>query len=296
LPYDGGIRSAAWVEDTMKAYRYALLILLWAPAAAAQSLSPEARQTAGIIGIVSTLDQFDKLRTAPPSLDTVVQKLVLQQQMTTALLDAVLDVDAVIVSIQREETQIQHVQNRLSMQRDRVVGLATLGSTIAGSGAGIIGNSLALSKKTTLAGNAVSVGSGVAATVLSLLAIRLERGGRGSIEVSPNMLARLLGRPSEDISLWPDDVWNFLNAVPAQGTRTQTRLESLKETWTLQGRISLQKSAASEAKIAFLTSSSAEARSLSLDNLFDRSTMLADTRAQVALMKRDLAELVKYLR
>jgi len=226
----------------------------------------------------------------------VVQKLALQQQMTTALLDAVLDVDAVIASIQREETQIQHVQNRLSMQRDRVVGLATLGSTISGSGVGIIGSSLALSKKTTLAGNAVSVGSGVAATVLSLLAIRLQRGGKGLIEVSPNMLARLLGRPSEDISLWPDDVWNFLNAVPAQGTRSQTRLESLKEIWTVQGRISLQNSAASEAKIAFLTSSSAEARGLSLDNLSDRSTMLADTRAQVALMKRDLAELVKYLR
>ena len=280
----------------MIAYRCVLLILLWAPAAAAQRLSPEARQTAGIIGIVSSLDQFDKLRTAPLSPDTVVQKLALQQQMTTALLDAVLDVDAVIASIQREETQIQHVQNRLSMRRDRVVGLATLGSTIAGSGVGIIGSSLALSKKTTLAGNAVSVGSGVAATVLSLLAIRLQRGGKGFIEVSPNMLARLLGRPSETISLWPDDVWNFLNAVPAQSTRTQTRLESLKDTWIMQGRISLQYSAASEAKVAFLTSSSAEARGLSLDNLSDRSTMLADTRAQVALMKRDLAELVKYLR
>ena len=280
----------------MKAYRCVCWILLLALPAAAQSLSPEARQTAGIIGIVSTLDQFDKLRTEPPSPDTVVQKLVLQQRMTTALLDAVLDVDAVIASIQSEETQIQHVQNRLSAQRDRVVGLATLGSIIAGSGVGIIGNSLALSKKTALAGNAVSVGSGVAATVLSLVAIRLARGGKESIEVSPNMLARLFDQPSDDISLWPEDVWNFLNAVPVQSTRTQTRLESLKDTWTMQGRISLRNSAASEAKIAFLTSSSAEPRRLSLDNLSDRSAMLADTRAQVALMKRDLAELLKYLR
>jgi hypothetical protein len=280
----------------MKAYRCVCWILLLALPAAAQSLSPEARQTAGIIGIVSTLDQFGKLRTEPPSPDTVVQKLVLQQQMTTALLDAVLDVDAVIASIQSEETQLQHVQNRLSSQRDRVVGLATLGSIIAGSGVGIIGNSLALSKKTALAGNAVSVGSGVAATVLSLVAIRLARGGKESIEVSPKMLARLLGRPSPDISLWPGDVWNFLNAVPVQSTRTRTRLESLKDTWTVQGRISLRNSAASEAKIAFLTSSSAEPRRLSLDNLSDRSAMLADTRAQVALMKRDLAELLKYLR
>jgi hypothetical protein len=221
-----------------------LLILSLAVPAAAQSLSPEARQTAGIIGIVSALDQFNKLRTQPPSTDTLVQRLALQQEIIEGLLDAEFDADAVIASIQREETQLQHVQNRLSSQRDRVVALVTLGSTIAGSGVGIIGNSLEFSKKTAVAGNAVSVGSGVAATALFLLAMRAQRGGKGFIEVGPNMLARLFDRPSDEVSVWQDDVWNFLNSVPAQGTRTQTRLESLKETWVAQGRISPQKSAA----------------------------------------------------
>jgi hypothetical protein len=279
----------------MKVSRWVLLIFALTPPVAAQSLSPEARQTAGIIGIVSTLDQFNKLRTEPPSTDTLVHRLALQQEIIEGLLDAEFDADAVIASIQREETQLQHIQNRLSSQRNRVVTLVTLGSTIAGSGVGIVGNSLAFSKKTAVAGNAVSVGSGVAATVLSLLAIRVQRGGKGFIEVGPNMLARLFNRPFDDLSVWPDNVWNFLNSVPARGTRTQTRLESLKETWVAQGRIRPQKSAASEAKIAFLTGSSSEARRLSLDDLSDRSAMLADTRAQVALMKRDLAELLRHL-
>jgi hypothetical protein len=56
----GGIRRAAWVEDTMKAYQCVCWILFSALSAAAQSLSPESRQTAGIIGITSTLDQFEK--------------------------------------------------------------------------------------------------------------------------------------------------------------------------------------------------------------------------------------------
>jgi len=294
LPRNAGIRHAPEVERTMKVCPWVLLIVALTPPAGAQLLSPEARQTAGIIGIVSTLDQLDKLRAEPPSTETVVHRLVLQQQITQDLLDAVLDVDGVIASIQREENQIQRVRDQLSSRRDHAVALATLGSTIAGSGVGIIGNSLAFSKKTAIAGNAVSVGSGVAATVLSLFAIRLQRGGKGSIDVGPNMLARLFDRPSEGISQWPDDVWNFLNSVPVEGTRTQTRLESMKEEWVMQGRISLQTSAASEAKIAFLTSSSANARRLG--DLSDRSAMLADTRAQVARMKRDLAELVKYLR
>ena len=72
--------------------------------------------------------------------------------------------------------------------------------------------------------------------------------------------------------------------------------KSLIENWTRQGRISSQSSPAAERKIEFLTSSFSERRRLSLNDLSDRSSMLADLRAQVALMKRDLADLARYLR
>jgi hypothetical protein len=152
------------------------------------------------------------------------------------------------------------------------------------------------SDRTAYAGDGVSVGSGAVSTILSLLSMRLQRGGKAPIEVAPNPLARPFGRPSERMSVWPDDVWAYLNSVPPGGVHSETRLESLIEDWTRQGRISSQASPAAERKIEFLTSSFSERRRLSLNDLSDRYSMLADLRAQVALMKRDLADLAHYLR
>lgn len=282
----------------MNLERALLLMSMLAPAVAAQSvaLSANAQQTAAIIGIKEIIDQFAEFRSQPPSTENTLRRLVLRQQITDAILETDLDVDATVSSIQREQTQLQVTRDYLSAQRDRLVGLTTAAATISGSGIGIVGSAMQFSDKTAYAGDGVSVGSGVASTILSLLSMRLQRGGKAPIEIAPNMLAHPFGRPSERVSAWPDDVWAYLNATPPSGVRHQTRLESLIEDWTRQGRISSQPSTATERKIEFLTSSFSERRRLSLNDLGDRFSMLADLSAQVALMKRDLAELAHYLR
>jgi len=259
-------------------------------------LSANAQQTAAIIGIREIIDQFAEFRSQPPSTENTLRRLVLRQQITDAILETDLDVDATVSSIQREQTQLQVTRDYLSAQRDRLVGLTTAAATISGSGIGIAGSAMQFSDKTAYAGDGVSIGSGVASTILSLLSMRLQRGGKAPIEIAPNMLAHPFGRPSESVSAWPDDVWAYLNATPPSGVRRQTRLESLIEDWTRQGRISSQASPATERKIEFLTSSFSERRRLGLSDLGDRFSMLADLSAQVALMKRDLAELAHYLR
>ena len=117
----------------MKSYQLLLVILVLTPASAAQSLPPEVRLTAGIIGVADTLDQLEALLTQPPSTETTIRGLVLRQHITEVLLEADLDVDAVVVSIQREEAQVEQAQDRLSSRRDRVVGLTNVASIVAGS-------------------------------------------------------------------------------------------------------------------------------------------------------------------
>lgn len=282
----------------MNLKRAVLLMSMWAPVAGAQAvvLSANAQQTAAIIGIREIIGQFAEFRAAPPSMESTLHKLLLRQQIAEALLESNLDVDAAVSSIQREQAQLQVTRDYLSAQRDRLVGLTTAAATISGSGIGIAGSAMQFSDKTAYAGDGVSVGSGVVSTVLSLLSMRLQRGGKAPLEVAPNMLARPFGRPSENVSAWPDDVWAYLNAAPPSGIRHQTRLESLIEDWTRQGHISSQASPATDRKIEFLTSSFSERRRLSLNDVSDRFSMLADLGAQVALMKRDLAELARYLR
>lgn len=283
-------------SHAMNFQRVVLLISVCAPTVIAQSaaLSAGARQIAGIIGITEIIDQFE----APgPS------RLYRQHSPQTDPSAADHRGDSRNGpecgrggSIQREQAQLEVTRNYLSAQRDRLVGLTTAAATITGSGIGIAGGGMQFSDRTAYAVDAVSVGSGAASTILSLLGLRLQRWGKAPIEVAPNMLARPFSRPSERLSAWPDDVWAYLNSVPPAGVRRETRLESLIEDWTRQGRISSQASPAAERKIEFLTSSFSERRWLSLNDLSDRYSMMADLRAQVALMKRDLADLAHYLR
>ncbi|MFN7993351.1 MAG: hypothetical protein U0Q18_07105 [Bryobacteraceae bacterium] len=257
------------------------------------TLSPEARQMAAILDITDVLRDFDALRSVTLSADTKLRRLMLREEITEAVIQASLDTDAAIASIQREQAQIQAATDSLSARRDRLVNLTTAAATIAGSGIGIAASAMQFNDRTAYAGDGVSIASGAAATILSLMAMRLQRGGRTHIEISPNMLARVFDRPSEAASVWPAGVWAYLNAAPASGVRNQPRLQSLIEQWTREGRIP---SASPDTKIAFLTSSFAENRRLSLSDLSDRAAMLGDLRAQIALMKRDIAVLLGYLR
>jgi hypothetical protein len=278
-------------------FRPVLLVLcVFAARAQSPALAPEQRQTAAIIGVASALDRSEALRSAPASTATTLDRLLLREEITEGILAASLDVDAVIASIQREQAQIQAAVDYLSGRRDRQVALATTAATISGGGIGIVGTAMQFNDRTAYAGDGVSIAAGAASTLLSLLSMRLQRGNSTHIDIAPNMLARAFGRPSETISVWPEDVWQYLNSVPAGGIRGQTRLESLIEDWTRQGHISSQAGPETDRKIALLTSPFSGNRKLNLNDLTDRSAMLADLRAQVALLKRDLSGLVDYLR
>ncbi len=110
------------------------------------------------------------------------------------------------------------------------------------------------------------------------------------------MLAPLFGRPSSQQTVYPAAVWAYLNSPPIGGVRHGSRIQLLLAQWTAQGLTGPAGSPAAQRKIAFLTSSFSERRRISLSDLSDRAEMLSDLRGQAGLMKRDLAELMNYLR
>jgi len=63
--------------------------------------------------------------------------------------------------------------------------------------------------------------------------------------------------------------------------------------WMQLGRIGPPDAPGSQKKIDLLTSRIAEHKRLSINLLADRSAMLADLRARVSLMNRDLRDLMK---
>jgi len=93
---------------------------------------------------------------------------VFREEITEAALQASLDTHAVIASIQREQAQIQAATDSLSARRDRLVNLTA---------------------------------AAAAATILSLIAMPLQRGGRPHVEIAPNMPAQVFDRPSAAVSV-----------------------------------------------------------------------------------------------
>jgi hypothetical protein len=206
-------------------------------------------------------------------------------------------VDGVLAELDNERAHLSELSAALQARRDRAVNLTNVAGLVTGSGIGIAVNAMQFRSSTANIGNGIGVGSGIASTVLSIVGIRLQRGPQQSVGRIPNMLAPLLGRQSALSSYYPQPVLEYLGNVPAgEGAEKGSRLQQLMADWQKFGRTGPAGSPKSEQKITRLTSSLDDKTKLSIDDLSDRFAMLTDVAGRVALMKRDLAELMLSVR
>jgi hypothetical protein len=221
------------------------------------------------------------------------EELTLRQQVTEAVTIALLDVDGVLAEIDYECAEVSELKDRLSSARDRKVNVLTLASLIAGTGSGVVGTAMQFSNPLAKAGDWISAAGGSAGVVLSILALR-QSGPDGILGVAPNMLAALFNRPLELRSQYPPEVLAFLNAAPATDPRVHVPWKNeLIAEWVKLGRIGAPDAPGSQAKIDKLASRIADHAKLSIDDLTDRKAMLMDLRSRLALMNRDLRDLMK---
>jgi hypothetical protein len=251
-------------------------------------------QVADIIGVKPLVERLRAVSTGcNPSSTTSIEALRLHQQITEAVLTASLDVDGVLAEIDYERAEILEVQALLSGRRDRAVNLLSLANIVAGTGSAIVGTAMQFSDRTAIAGDAVGVAGGAAGVILSVLGLR-QQGGKAYLGVAPNMLAPLFDRRPELRSRYPSDVLLYLETAPETDPRVHIpwRDELISE-WVQTGRIGPPNAPASQTKIDLVTSRIGEHKRLSLSLLADRSSMLLDLRSRVALMTRDLRDLMK---
>jgi hypothetical protein len=94
------------------------------------------------------------------------------------------------------------------------VNVLTLASISIGTGSGVAGTAMQFSGPLTKPGDWIQAVGGAGGVVLSILALR-QQGGEGSLGIAPNMLAPIFGRKPELRSVYPEDVWTYLNTTPA---------------------------------------------------------------------------------
>ncbi|HEY4378925.1 MAG TPA: hypothetical protein VGN01_01180 [Acidobacteriaceae bacterium] len=262
-------------------------------------LSKTADETAGSIGVTSLLGQ---LRTAQAqrTCDSAAgaEELALRQQLMESVVATSLDVDGVLAEIANERTDLSELRATLEARRDRTVGLLNAANLITGTGLGIAVNAMQFSTSTANLGDGIGVGSGIASTVLSIVGIRRQNGPQHGVGAVPNMLAPLFDAKPALNTYYPPEVLRYLQSVPpTEDAARGTRLDQLMAQWTRDGRLVPPGSPKRDQKVASLTASMNKSIKVSIGDLADRSAMLGDVSGRVALMKRDMAAMMRsYLR
>ncbi|MGH9584919.1 MAG: hypothetical protein ACRD4O_18515 [Bryobacteraceae bacterium] len=224
------------------------------------------------------------------------EDLSLREQITEAVIAASLEVDGVVAEIEDEQAQVQEVRVFLKARADHKVAIGNIANIIAVAGVGVVGNSLQLRQSTAQLGNIISVASAATGLGLQIYSQKVQSGGKRRLGVAPDMLAQIFDRPHEKESYYPPEVWTYLNTVPPDQHIDVTWKEQMIKEWVRLGRIKLSETPKAEEKIKDLTSSIETGTKVNMDQLEDRSAMLSDVRGRVALMKRDLSQLMRGIR
>jgi len=257
-------------------------------------LSPGAAEVAGLIHVLPLLERLGRLPEDERRAAMTLEALALREQILEGIIAASLEVDGVMAEIDSEMAQAREVRAYLESRRDRRIGVNTIANLVTGGGVGVFGQLLQI--KNSTAGNIVGAAAGGASTFLSVLALRQLQGGRQSLGIAPNMLAKLFDRKPEFHSDYPEAVWRYLNSPPPTDAGTESRRERLIREWISIGRVCPGCTAKAQSRIDLLTSGISAQRGQTIDLLADREVMLADLRSQLSLMKRDLGRLATALR
>lgn len=257
-----------------------------------------AEQVAAILGI-SDLVSNTRIMEAQTTHEcaSTVEELSMRQDILERVVEASFEVDGALAELENERARLTELSAASQARRDRAVNLTSIANLVTGTGLGIAVNAMQFSSSTANLGNGLGVGSGVGSTVLSIIWIREQRGPQHSVGRIPNMLAPLFARQPVLNSYYPQPVLEYLRSTPpGEGAESGSRLGQLMAEWRQVGRLGPPGSAQTEQKITQLTSSLDDKTKLSIDDLSDRIAMLGDVTGRVALMKRDLAELMLSVR
>jgi hypothetical protein len=259
--------------------------------------------------------------------------LFLRQDMTESILASSLEIDGFLAEVDSEVNHIQAVRNKLSDKRDTKLSLSNLGSNIATSG-GAVGSALQLGGDAAqTAGNWLSTVFGGGGSIFGFLGYFQQNGPSACFPAvsthcpklekpkpapanddpdvspacpntrdeaicdaydppgscSPSMLYAVL-YPHECNnrehmgfhSDYPRAIERYLDEPPPN--RPISRRKALIDSWGNQ-----------IAELRAGLSSNAEPRRLTISELDERANRLADLRATVYIMKRDLSRLAREL-
>ncbi|MBU6454031.1 MAG: hypothetical protein KGS72_19785 [Cyanobacteria bacterium REEB67] len=255
------------------------------------TLSLTGRDIAEQIGVVSLINEIidtkAQLRENP---SLALKHLELKQKLLQQILIASLMVRDTTARIDREIADMNRQSGVLQDKRDRAIKTNSVANIFGAGAINEIGQAGEM-KSNEIPGEIVELVGGGMIMALGGLSLYQQSGSKQPMHARPNMLAEVLNCPTDRETLYPAIVWNYLNRAPAGAGSIKTRLELLVEQWQKYGTIGPLKNAKNRKRFGALSNTMQSGR-LTLDLLGDRMDMLADVKAEVFQLDRDLLELL----
>lgn len=259
------------------------------------TMNASLRQVASIIGLLPVMEQITAMQAQfhnvvpTPSLEYLAKRqklLYLREKENQILSTANLEVNATRGFIESDMAHVAEAQAAMVEKRARVLRRNTIINFVSGGLTKITGYSIALAGPDTPT-NILEVVDGSVQCGLSGLTMKELHEENFLVKELPPRLAAL--NQSENRHVYPEQVWDFLNAPPLDGSGQTSRKEALAATWQQRGMMARTDKAV-KLRAGTTRHHLALAR-IAPQLLEDRAAMLSELRSLVSEMHDSLMAL-----
>lgn len=274
-----------------------------------QNISPEAvslsdqLKLAPLLRTIQALRLQTRARSGAADVDTLAMRLELNETREEALeiiQQTNLEADYVEAQIVEEQSLYADMLQHMTSARDRSVAITNAVSFGTNGALWAACEAIAIPsyKQPILSvpSGILGVLAGVVPSFASFYAMRQVAGKRYSFNEEPNMLAKLFDRPVALHCEYPDSVWTYLNSVPPSDASGKRRVDQIIDRWVEDKNIPSFTSRTSDRQVDLVTGSKSIPKTLTIDLLSTRQTMLDQLTSEILKMKRLLLELMLVVR
>jgi hypothetical protein len=272
------------------------------------SMSPEAVAFGDQLGLTPLLSRIQSLRAQmrgrdnnDPEIHTLRIALNEARQEALEIVTQVdLEADYVEAQIVEEQSLYADMLQHMTTERDRSVAITNAVSF--GTNGALWAACEAIAIPTykqpilSIPSGILGVLAGVIPSFASFYAMKQVSGKKYSYKEEPNMLSKLFDRPVGLHCEYPDSVWNYLTAVPPNDPSGKRRVDQIIDRWIEDNNIPSFNSRTNARQVDLVTGTKSIPKTLTIDLLSTRQTMLDQLTSEVLKMKRLLLELMLAVR
>jgi hypothetical protein len=274
-----------------------------------RSVSPEAVAFAEQLELTPLLLRLQLLReqlksrataTDPETMALRVEFNEVREESLEKIQEVDLEIDYVEAQIVEEQSLYADMLQHMTAQRDRSIAITNAAAFGTNGALWAVCEALAIPTyahpNLSVSSGIVGILAGVVPSFASFYAMRQVSGKKYSYKEEPNMLAKLFDRPVALHCEYPECVWLYLNSVPPNDTSGKRRVDQIVDRWIADKNIPSFTSRSSERQVDVITGTKSIPKTLTIDLLSTRQTMLDQLTSEILKMKRLLLELMLVIR